>query len=466
MSQTLSKSLKKRHLTMISIGGVIGAGLFVASGSAIQKVGPGVVISYAITGLLVVLVMRMLGELAVNDPDSGSFSAYAEKTFGPRAGFVVGWLYWWYWVGVIALEDAAGARIVHAWLPAVPQWVFALVVLVALTISNLVSVRSFGEFEFWFAVIKVTAIVGFITLSVLAILGLIPGVHAPGTSVLTGHGGILPHGPAAVLTGILIIVGSFVGTEIVTIAAAESDEPQSALRAAMRDVVWRILVFYIGSMLVIVVLVPWNSDAVGNGPFLAVLRHLNIPGGGQIVTAVALTAVLSALNSSLYTASRMMFSMAQRREAPRRSAVLARNGIPRAAVLGSAALGLVAVFFNYVAPDTVFLFIQEATSTLALFVYIGIAVTQLAARRRADRDGTSAPDGGVAMWGFPWVTISVIVALAGVVVGMMFDSSVRDQVLLSLLVAAFVVIGAHLNDRFRRRAQAETAESCTTGAVR
>lgn len=447
MPQALGRSLRQRHLTMISIGGVIGAGLFVASGSAIHKVGPGVIVSYAITGLIVVFIMRMLGELAANDPDSGSFSAYAEKTFGPRAGFIIGWLYWWYWLGVIALEDAAGARLVHAWLPALPQWFYALVILVALTASNLVSVRSFGEFEFWFATIKVAAIVAFLAIGALAIVGLLPGARPPGLSNLVGAGGFLPHGPGAIVAGILIIVGSFVGTEIVTIAAAESREPTTALRKAIRSVVWRILLFYIGSMVVVVTLVPWSADELVIGPFAAVLSHLHIPAAGEIITLVALTAVLSALNSSIYTASRMMFSIARRGGAPARCGLATRVGVPRNAVLTASAVGLVAVVFNYVAPDTVFLFIQESTSTLALFVYIGIAVTQLFARWRSADRGAELRAERVAMWGFPWITVLVILALVAIVIGMLFDASARLQVILSLTVAAAVTVAAYLNHR-------------------
>lgn len=239
----LADSLGKRHLSMIAIAGVIGAGLFVGSGAAISQAGPGVLVSYAVTGLLVVLVMRMLGEMAAANPETGSFSAYAERAIGPWAGFSIGWLYWWFWVVVLGVEATAGAAIVHRWLPVVPQWAWALLLMVALTITNLVSVRSYGEFEFWFASIKVAAITVFLLVGVVAIAGLLPGFHSPGLSNLTGHHGFFPNGPGPVFAAMLVVVFSFFGAEIATVAAGESAHPVQAVRSAVRSVVWRILVF-------------------------------------------------------------------------------------------------------------------------------------------------------------------------------------------------------------------------------
>lgn len=221
-SDGLQAGLKNRHLSMIAIGGVIGAGLFVGSGAGIAAAGPAILLSYALVGLMVVFVMRMLGEMAAARPSSGSFSAYADQALGRWAGFSIGWLYWFFWVVVLAVEATAGAKILEGWVPGVPQWAWALIVMVVLTATNLVSVGSYGEFEFWFAGIKVVAIGAFVVVGLLAVFGLLPGSDNPGSGLahLTDTGGFFPKGPGAILTGVLMVVFSFMGSEIVTLAAA------------------------------------------------------------------------------------------------------------------------------------------------------------------------------------------------------------------------------------------------------
>lgn len=314
--QQLKAGLKNRHLSMIAIGGVIGAGLFVGSGAGIAATGPGILLSYGLAGVLVVLVMRMLGEMAAADPQSGSFSAYADRALGRWAGFTIGWLYWFFWVVVLAVEATAGAKILNGWLPAVPQWAFALLVMAVLTGTNLFSVSSYGEFEFWFAGIKVVAIAAFIVVGVLAMFGLLPGTHAVGSANLVGHGGFLPHGVGAIFTGMLTVVFAFMGSEIVTLAAGESEDPEKAVTKATNSVIWRIGVFYLGSIFIVVTLLPWNSASVKSSPYVAVLEHVGIPGAAQVMNVIVLTAVLSCLNSGLYTASRMAFSLGRRGDAP------------------------------------------------------------------------------------------------------------------------------------------------------
>ncbi|HEY0358747.1 MAG TPA: amino acid permease, partial [Mycobacteriales bacterium] len=377
----LATTLRRRHLSMIAIGGVIGAGLFVGSGAAIREAGPGVLLSYAAAGLLVVLVMRMLGEMAAANPDTGSFSAYAERGIGRWAGFTIGWLYWWFWVVVLGVEATAGAVIVHRWAPVLPQWAWALVLMVALTLTNLYSVRSYGEFEFWFASIKVAAIAGFIVVGLAAILGLLPGVESPGAGNLTDF---LPHGMAPVLAAMLVVVFSFFGAEIATIAAGETDHPQAAIRAAVRSVVWRILLFYLGSVAVVVTLLPYDDAGVAKSPYVAVLDRIGLPSAGSVMDVVVLTAVLSCLNSGLYTASRMAFSLAGRGEAPRAWRRLTRRGVPAVSVLVSTVVGFLTVILNYVSPDRAFLFLLNSSGAIALFVWLVIAVSQLRLRRRLE----------------------------------------------------------------------------------
>ncbi|MFF8955985.1 amino acid permease [Streptomyces sp. NPDC014894] len=436
----LRPGLKNRHLSMIAIGGVIGAGLFVGSATGIAAAGPAILLSYALVGSMVVLVMRMLGEMAAANPASGSFSEYADRALGRWAGFSIGWLYWFFWVVVQAVEATAGAVILESWIPAVPQWAWALIVMVVLTATNLASVGSYGEFEFWFAGIKVAAIGLFVVVGLLAVFGLLPGSDNPGSGLhhLTSAGGFFPEGYGAVLTGVLLVVFSFMGSEIVTLAAGESADPQRAVAKATNSVIWRIAVFYLGSIFVVLTLLPWNDKSIAeHGSYVAALDSIGIPHAGQIMNVIVLTAVLSCLNSGLYTASRMAFSLGRRGDAPRSFARTDSRGVPRAAILASVLFGFIAVFFNYRWPDTVFAFLINSSGAVALFVWLVICCTQLRMRGIIERESPERLV--VRMWLFPgltWATIGMILFIIGY---MLFSDAGREQMVLSLLVAAVVV---------------------------
>ncbi|GGP63543.1 amino acid permease [Streptomyces sindenensis] len=436
----LQAGLKNRHLSMIAIGGVIGAGLFVGSSAGIAAAGPAILISYAMVGLMVVLVMRMLGEMAAARPSSGSFSAYADQALGRWAGFSIGWLYWFFWVVVLAVEATAGAAILENWIPGVPQWAWALIVMVVLTATNLVSVGSYGEFEFWFAGIKAVAIGAFVVVGFLAVFGLLPGSDNPGSGLahLTDSGGFFPEGPGAILTGVLMVVFSFMGSEIVTLAAGESSDPQRAVSKATNSVIWRIAVFYLGSIFVVLTLLPWNDPSIPEkGSYVAALDSIGIPQAGNVMDFIVLTAVLSCLNSGLYTASRMAFSLGERGDAPKSFATVNRRGVPQAAILSSVVFGFVAVFFNYQWPDTVFQFLLNSSGAVALFVWLVICFTQLRMRGIILRETPGRLV--VRMWLFPYLTWATIAAISFVLVYMLTDDTAREQVVLSLLVAALVV---------------------------
>ncbi|MFF5531688.1 amino acid permease [Streptomyces cinerochromogenes] len=458
----LQAGLKNRHLSMIAIGGVIGAGLFVGSKSGIATAGPGILLSYALVGTLVVLVMRMLGEMSAANPTSGSFSAHADRALGRWAGFSIGWLYWFFWVVVLAVEATAGAGILHDWVPDISQWAWALIVMTVLTATNLVSVGSYGEFEFWFAGIKVVAIGAFIVVGLLAIFGVLPGVHAEQASFgnLTSHGGFLPHGPGSILTGVLLVVFSFMGSEIATLAAGESENPQQAVTKSTNSIIWRIGVFYLGSILVVVSLLPWNDPSIAkDGSYVAALDSLGIAHAGQIMNFIVLTSVLSCLNSGLYTASRMAFSLGERGDAPKAFARVNSRGVPMAAILASVVFGFVAVFFNYLSPDTIFLFLVNSSGAVALFVWLVICFSQLRMRKILQRE--SPEKLVVKMWLYPyltWATAALIVFVLGY---MLTDTEHdgRETVLLSLLVAAVVLVIAVVKERIAANRPAPAAEA-------
>lgn len=429
----LKKALNQRQLRMIAIGGVIGAGLFVGSGVVIHDTGPGSFITYALSGLLIIMVMRMLAEMAVAKPATGSFADYSRDALGNWAGFSVGWLYWYFWVIVVGFEAIAGAKIVQYWIH-VPLWFCALIFMVLMTTTNLFSVRSYGEFEFWFAGIKVAAIVVFIGLGALFVLGLWPN-KSPDFSNLTAHGGFMPLGFGAVTVGIVTVIFSMVGPEIVTIAAAESSDPERAVARAANSVIMRILIFYVGSIFLLVTILPWNDKGLSGSPFVSAFTKMGIPYADHVMNAVVLTAVLSCLNSGMYTASRMLFVLAARREAPPALVRVTRRGVPATAILASSIVGFLCVIAAAVSPDTIFAFLLNSSGAIILFVYLLIAISQIVLRYRT-------PDSQlrVKMWLFPVLSILTAVAILAILVQMYLQKDLRSQLTLSLLSWAVVLM--------------------------
>ncbi|HTH86297.1 amino acid permease [Mycobacterium sp.] len=443
---TLKKALSQRQLTMIAIGGVIGAGLFVGSGVVIKDTGPGAFITYALAGVLIIMVMRMLAEMAVANPSTGSFADYARNALGNWAGFSVGWLYWYFWVIVVGFEAIAGAKIIQYWVD-IPLWLSALVLLVLMTGTNLFSVSSFGEFEFWFAGIKVAAIVVFIALGSLFVLGLWPH-KSMDFSNLWSHGGFFPLGVMAVTVGVVTVIFSMVGAEIATIAAAESSDPERAVAKAANSVILRIAIFFVGSIFLLVTILPWNGEKLAASPFVSAFTEMGIPYADHIMNAVVLTAVLSCLNSGMYTASRMLFVLAARREAPAQLVAVTRRGVPAAAILASSVVGLLCVIAAAVSPDTIFAFLLNSSGAIILFVYLLIAISQIVLRYRTDESKLK-----VKMWLFPVLSILTAAAILAILVQMGIQKDVRSQLVLSLLSWAVVLVLYFANKWFigRRR---------------
>ncbi|WP_245718123.1 amino acid permease [Nocardia miyunensis] len=445
-SGNLKSTISTRQLTMIGIGGVIGAGLFVGSGKAISSAGPGIVLVYLITGLVVILVMRMLAELATASPETGSFSSYASRELGSWAGLSVGWVYAYHWCVTVAFESIAGAALTEQLLPGPPTWLYALIFMSVLTAVNLAAVSSFARIEFWFAMIKVTAIVVFIGIGIVAIAGLFGGHPAPKTTNLLGQGGLFPRGYSAILTAVLTVFFSYFGTEMVTVAAGEAKDPVEAVRASMRSVAGRILIFYVGSILVVVTLLPWNATQVTASPYTAVLTRLGIPGAPTIMNLIVLTAVLSCLNSGLYSSSRMLYSLAQRGEGPRVLSRTNRTGVPVAGVLAASSAGFVAVVANYFLPTgAVFNFLLSSSGSIAVVVYLCICATQIRARRgRTPEEIAALP---VKMWGAPYLSYAVGLALAAIIAGMAFTTSTRSPLALTLIVTGVAVTAGVVHHR-------------------
>lgn len=444
----LSRTLKSRHLSMIALGGAIGAGLLVASSTAITTAGPAVIISYAIAGTILTLVMRMLGEMASASPETGSFEAYANRFIGRWAGFTVGWLYWWFWAVTVAIEATAAAKIVHTWAPVIPQWAAAGALVLLLTALNLVTVRTYGEAEFWFSSIKIGAILAIILIGILALLGVIPNTPATLNNLSAG-GGFFANGIGAVFTAVLAVIFSMFGAEIVTVAAGESQHPREAVTRAVNSVVFRILLFFIGGVGITIMVIPWTSVVSGVSPFVTMFEQVGIPYAGVAMNIVVFTALISCLNAALYSSSRMLFAMAHTDNAPHFFAKTSRFKSPSNAVLFSSLVGFASVLLNYFMPNAVFALLVNSTGAIGIFVWLFISVSQLRSRKILAAQGidVASQPGVLKMWLFPYLNWVMIAALAALLVFMAVTPSHRVEVLISTVVAAIVIGLGLVNSR-------------------
>lgn len=421
---TLGKSLRSRHVTMITVGGIIGAGLFVGSSTAISTIGPASVLSYALSGLVILFVMRMLSEMATAVPGVGSFTEYIRLGLGNGAGFVSGWLYWYFWVVVVPIEAIAGARILQDFLPMFERWQIGFALLALMTGVNLLSARSFGEFEFWFSSIKVGAILAFVLIGGAYACGLgHPG--GPVFGNLTSHGGFAPHGWLSVVAGVTSVIFAFVGAEISTIAAAESQEPARAVAKLTSSVALRILLFFVLSIFLIVSIVPWNAIVPGESPFAAAMGAIGIPHAATLMKFVVLTAVLSCLNSGIYVTSRVLFTLAAKGDAPQWLVRLNGRQVPARAILAGAAFGYFAMAASILSPLVVFNFLVNASGAIALVNYLLVALAQISLRRRLER--TEPARLVLPMWLFPYASYATAGIICAVLVAMAVTPELQSQ---------------------------------------
>ena len=447
----LSRSLKGRHLSMISIGGIIGAGLFVGSSTAILAAGPAVFISYAITGILILLVMRMLGEMATALPHVRSFTEFARAGLGDGAGFVVGWLYWYFWVLVVPVEAIAGAKILQvwmqSWIPGISLLEIGAGLMTIMTAVNLLSARSYAEFEFWFASIKVAAILVFIVIAAAFAFGLTAPAGATFAN-LVSHGGFAPHKWIAVLAAAPTVFFAMTGAEITTVAAAESAQPGRAIGQMTTTVIWRILIFYVVSVFLIVSVIPWNSVRSGESPFALALDKMNVPWAGLIMNAIVLTAVLSCLNSAFYVSSRVLFVLAERGDAPQFFVRLNKRRVPVVSVLIGAAAGFLGIIAATEAPQRVFDFLVSSSGALMVFVYMITVAAQIALRRRREASKEAPP--AISMWLFPYLSYAAIACMAIVLVAMARTPAQQQDFKFSCVTLAVAVIAYLIVRRLRQ----------------
>jgi len=380
-------------------------------------------------------------------PQVRSFTELARAGLGDGAGFVIGWLYWYFWVLVVPVEAIAGAKILHLWIP-LPPLEIGVALMTVMTGVNLMSARSYAEFEFWFASIKVAAIIAFIVIAASYACGW-TSPHGATFANLVDHGGFTPHGWIAVLAAVPTVFFAMTGAEITTIAAAESAEPGRAVARMSTTVILRILVFYVGALFLIVSVTPWNAVRSGESPFTLALNTMHVPWAGEIMSGIILTAVLSCLNSAFYVSSRVLFILAERGDAPQSLVRLNARRVPVVSVLIGAAAGFLGILAATLAPQRVFDFLVSSSGALAVFVYIGIAASQIRLRKRREHAGEPPP--AVRMWLFPWLSYAAIGAMAAVLIAMAFTPGLQRDFKASCITLVVAILASRLVVRARRR---------------
>ncbi|TKI06317.1 proline-specific permease ProY [Martelella alba] len=379
---TLKRGLSTRHIRFMALGSAIGTGLFYGSADAIQMAGPSVLLAYLIGGVVAYIIMRALGEMSVHNPSAGSFSRYAQDNLGPLAGYITGWTYC-FEILIVAIADVTAFGIyMGVWFPAVPHWIWVLAVVLVIGAVNLLHVKAFGELEFWFSFFKVATIVAMI----LAGLGIIfwgigNGGRPTGIHNLWSHGGFFSHGAMGMILSLQLVMFAYGGIEIIGITAGEASEPEKSIPRAINSVPWRILVFYVGTLAVIMSLFPWNQVGTAGSPFVLTFQKLGIPTAAGILNFVVITASLSAINSDVFGVGRMLHGMAGQGHAPAVFARVSRQGIPWVTVLVMVAALLVAVYLNYLMPEKLFLVIASLATFATVWVWIMILCSQVAFRR-------------------------------------------------------------------------------------
>lgn len=457
----LKRGMESRHLQMISLGGVIGTGLFLSSGYTIQQAGPiGTILAYSIGALIVYLVMLTLGELSVAMPVTGSFHVYAEKFIGPGTGFVIAIQYWLTWTVALGSEFTAAGLLMQRWFPDSPTWVWSAACITLIFTLNALSVRFFAEAEFWFASIKVFAICAFIVIGSLAIFGVIPVAgyqHAPMFGNLIKDG-VFPNGFMPVFATILTVNFAFSGTELIGVTAGETRDPQTAVPKAIHTTLWRLVLFFIGSITVMCALIPWRQAGVGESPFVLVFNSIGIPYAGDIMNFVVLTAVLSASNSGLYASTRMVWSMGNEGMIPRWFAKTNRRGVPMLALCAAMAGGLLALLSSVVAASTVYLVLVALSGLSAVVVWIAIAYCQIVFRRRWLESGHGVDELKYRTPGYPYVSWAAFILCTASFVLVVFDAEQRFA-LVAELVFIVICYGIYfLQQWWRKRRKASDSE--------
>ncbi|WP_431676458.1 amino acid permease [Kitasatospora sp. KL5] len=450
------KDLKSRHVNMIAIGGAIGTGLFLGAGGRMANAGPSLFIAYAVCGVFAFFVVRALGELVLYRPSSGAFVSYAREFMGEKGAYTAGWLYFLNWSTTAVADITAAATYAHFWamFSSVPQWVLALIALAVVLAANLISVKYFGEMEFWFAIVKVAALIAFMLVGIfLVVTRHEVGGHTPGLATITDNGGIFPGGVMPMLLLVQGVVFAYASVELCGVAAGETEHPEKIMPKAINSIMWRVGLFYVGSVVLLALLLPYTAYSGEQSPFVTVFDKLGVPGAAGVMNLVVLTAALSSLNSGLYSTGRILRSMSVAGSAPKFTGVMNRGGVPYGGILLTAAFGVLGVVLNYVMPGEAFELVVNFASIGILGTWAMIMVCSLLFWRRAG-DGRVTRPGYRLPWA-PWTQIVTLGFLASVVVLMWLDGGVGRTTVACLPLIAAALVGGWFLVRGRVRATAE-----------
>lgn len=458
----LKRKMKSRHLFMITLAGVIGTGLFLGTGQVIGSVGPGgTIVAYLFGAFLLYLTMVCLGELSAVMPVSGSFQTHASKFIGPDTGFAIGWIYWVSWASFIGLEFLSAGIVMKFWFPDVPTWIWSAVFIIVLFLINCFTVRSFAETEYVLAGIKVLAVTLFIVLGGLAMFGVIKmdGQDAPGLSNFTVDGGFFPTGIGAIFAAMMTVVYTFMGSEVMGVAAGETEDPRKAVPRAVRTIVFRLVFIYLGAIIVLIGLIPWDKVGLDESPFVTVFKAIGIPYAASLMNFVVLIAILSVGNTGLYMCTRILWSMAKEQQAPKAFGQITGRGIPLVALVFTLAFGLLSLLSSVVAADTLFVFLMSVSGIGGALSWMCIAWSQFRFRRRYLELGGNPKDLPYTAPGYPVTPILVIVLNIAVFVAMAFDATQRLSLIIGLGVVpvCYAVYHWGIKPRLHRTAAQEAA---------
>jgi len=453
----LERGLEERHIKMMAIGGAIGVGLFLGSATTIKAAGPSILLTYALAGIIIFFIMRSLGEMAVEHPVAGSFSAYANDYVGPLAGFLTGWTYWLFWTVTCMAEVTAAGIYMNFWFPTLPQWVSALVAVILLTIVNLTAVSAFGEIEFWFALIKVVTIIAMIAIGVMMIFtGIGNGGHPVGISNLYSHGGFFPHGIKGSLSTLTMVAFAFGGVELIGITAGEAKNPDKVIPSAINSVFVRILIFYLGSLFVIMCLYPWDSIGTTGSPFVLTFSKLGIGAAAGIINFVVLTAAASSCNSGIFTTGRMLFNLSNKGQAPAKFGKLNKANVPKTAILASVACMLIGVVLNYIAPGKAFTYVTSVGTFGGLFSWFMIVYTHMKFRKQLTGEQIKKLKfPGVF---YPASNYITLVFLVGVFVSMLVGADTRLPAIIGVAWIALLIVAYNLTGLNKKSAANSAAD--------
>ncbi|MFJ7736893.1 amino acid permease [Lysinibacillus sp. NPDC097287] len=432
-NQKLQRTMTSRHITMMALGGAIGAGLFKGSSAAIDLAGPSVLIAYLIGGIILLFVMQGLAEMAVRNSDARTFRDLVQSILGKYPAYFLDWIYWKMWVLNIAAESVVAAIFLQYWLPEYPIWILALSVSLLVTAINLLSVKVFAETEYWLALIKITVIVVFIIAGFVLLLVTFGDHTAVGFSNLKEHGGFLPNGPTGLIAAMLVVIYSYGGTEIIGITLAETKNPEKVVPKAVRSTLLRIIAFYLVPFFIIVSLIPWYEvNGVAESPFVMVFKMIGIPGADHIMNAVVILAIISSMNSGLYGSSRVLYTQAVDGRIPKIFGHLSKKKVPVYAILMCTLALYMGVIISLFAGSKTFDFLMGSLGYTVLFIWLIIAIAHLKSRK-IQPEKTSA----YAVKWFPYTTWIAIIALVAILIGIIFTTSI---IITGITLAIYIFI--------------------------